>query len=155
MAKTRVHRHLPSNDKGAAAVEFALILPLLLLLILLMIDFGRLLFVQISLNAASREAARGSSLSMTSQQVKVLAENSAVGVAAIASLGNSELVVVSRQTCDPTASFESTLVEVHVEFQWITPMQLVQILAPNSSLINGGGLGMDVFSRGQMLCSES
>jgi Flp pilus assembly protein TadG len=155
MIQTRFHRRWLSIDKGAAAVEFAIILPLLLLLVLLMIDFGRLLFVQISLNAASREAARGSSLSLTSQQVKVLAENSAVGVAALASLGNSELVVVSPQTCNPTASLESTLVEVHVEFQWITPMQLVQILAPNSVLINADGLGMDVFSRGQMLCSES
>jgi Flp pilus assembly protein TadG len=155
MAKTWFNGRLPSNEKGAAAVEFAIILPLLLLLILLMIDFGRLLFVQISLNAASREAARGSSLSMTTQQVQVLAEDSAVGVAAIASLGSSELVVASSQVCNPTTSFESTLVEVHVEFQWITPIQLVQIFSPETSLINSDGLGMDVFSRGMMLCAES
>jgi len=144
-----------TNDRGAAAVEFAIILPLLLLLILLLIDFGRLFFVSISLNAASREAARASSLSMTPAQVQVIAENSAVGVAAMASLGNSELVVISAQTCNPTVSLDSTSVEVHTNFQWVTPMQLVQVLAPNSTLINGDGLGMDVFSRGQMLCSES
>lgn len=143
---------MPSNDKGAAAVEFAIILPLLLLLILLLIDFGRLSFVQISLNAASREAARGSSLSMTTQQVKVLAENSAVGVAAMASLGTS-ILIVDSQPCIPTASGESTLVTVKVNFQWITPIQLVRIFAPNSSLVNSGG--MNLLSRGMMLCADS
>lgn len=49
------------SDKGAAAVEFALLLPLVALLIFGLIDFGRLFFVQISLTSASREAARTSS----------------------------------------------------------------------------------------------
>jgi hypothetical protein len=46
------------KDLGAAAVEFALILPLVVLLVFGLIDFGRLFFVKISLTSASREAAR-------------------------------------------------------------------------------------------------
>jgi Flp pilus assembly pilin Flp len=49
------------SKKGAAAVEFALILPLVTLLLFGIIDFGRLFFVQISLTSASREAVRTSS----------------------------------------------------------------------------------------------
>ena len=49
------------SEKGAAAVEFALLLPLVTLLIFGLIDFGRLFFVQISLTSASREAVRASS----------------------------------------------------------------------------------------------
>lgn len=52
------------SKKGAAAVEFALILPLVTLLLFGIIDFGRLFFVQISLTSASREAVRTSSFSI-------------------------------------------------------------------------------------------
>jgi len=52
------------SDNGAAAVEFALLLPLVALLIFGLIDFGRLFFVQISLTSASREAVRVSSFNI-------------------------------------------------------------------------------------------
>jgi Flp pilus assembly protein TadG len=47
-----------SNDRGAAAVEFALVVPVLLLLVLGMIEFSRLYNEQISLTNAARSAAR-------------------------------------------------------------------------------------------------
>ena len=50
------------EQSGATAVEFVLILPLLLALIFGLIDFGRIGFVQVSVTAASREGARFSSL---------------------------------------------------------------------------------------------
>lgn len=46
------------KDQGAAAVEFALIVPLLLLLLFGIIEFSRLYNVQISLTNAARSAAR-------------------------------------------------------------------------------------------------
>lgn len=45
-------------DRGAAAVEFALVLPLLLLIIFGIIDFGRAYNAQASLNSGVREGAR-------------------------------------------------------------------------------------------------
>lgn len=45
-------------DRGAAAVEFALILPVALLIIFGIIDFGRAYNAQASLNAGVREGAR-------------------------------------------------------------------------------------------------
>jgi Flp pilus assembly protein TadG len=47
-----------ARDRGAAAVEFALILPVLLLIVFGIIDFGRMLNAQITTNQAAREAAR-------------------------------------------------------------------------------------------------
>jgi len=55
-----------TNEQGAAAVEFALILPLFLVLILGLIDFGRLFFCEVSLNSSAREAARAVALRVTS-----------------------------------------------------------------------------------------
>jgi TadE-like protein len=47
-----------ARDRGAVAVEFALLLPILLLLVFGMIDFGRALNYQITLTQAAREGAR-------------------------------------------------------------------------------------------------
>jgi Flp pilus assembly protein TadG len=46
------------DDRGAAAVEFALVVIPLLMLVMGIIDFGRVLNQDISLNAAARQAAR-------------------------------------------------------------------------------------------------
>jgi len=46
------------RDRGATAVEFALLLPVLLLLLFGIIDFGRALNAQITLTQAVREGAR-------------------------------------------------------------------------------------------------
>jgi Flp pilus assembly protein TadG len=46
------------GERGAAAVEFALILPILLLLVLGLVEFSRVFNVQISLSNAAREGAR-------------------------------------------------------------------------------------------------
>ena len=46
------------SERGAAAVEFALVVPVLLLLLLGIIEFGRAYNTQISLTHAARETAR-------------------------------------------------------------------------------------------------
>lgn len=46
------------NETGAAAVEFALVVPVLLLLLLGIIEFGRVFNAQMQVTAAAREAVR-------------------------------------------------------------------------------------------------
>lgn len=46
------------TDRGAAAVEFALVVPILLLVMIGIVNFGFVLAQQISLNNAARQAAR-------------------------------------------------------------------------------------------------
>src|SRR5262252_10068455 len=46
------------RDRGATAVEFALLLPILLLIVFGIIDFGRALNTQITLTQAARVGAR-------------------------------------------------------------------------------------------------
>ena len=49
---------LRRSDRGAVAVEFALLLPVLVLLVFGIIDFGRVLNAQITVTQAAREGAR-------------------------------------------------------------------------------------------------
>jgi Flp pilus assembly protein TadG len=49
---------LHAKERGAAAVEFALILPLLLFLLFVLLDFGWIFNQQLAITSASREAAR-------------------------------------------------------------------------------------------------
>jgi Flp pilus assembly protein TadG len=47
-----------NSEKGATAVEMAIVLPLLILILLGIMEFGRAFYVQISLSQAAREGAR-------------------------------------------------------------------------------------------------
>ncbi|UVJ38524.1 TadE/TadG family type IV pilus assembly protein [Arthrobacter sp. CJ23] len=47
-----------TKERGAVAVEMAILLPLLLLILIGIIEFGRVLNVQVSLTQAAREGAR-------------------------------------------------------------------------------------------------
>ena len=50
--------HGRAGDRGAAAIELALILPMLVMLLLGMFDYGKYMFVSITATQAVREAAR-------------------------------------------------------------------------------------------------
>jgi Flp pilus assembly protein TadG len=50
--------HRPASERGAAAVEFAILLPLLILLVFGILDFGRYYSARITVTHAAREGAR-------------------------------------------------------------------------------------------------
>lgn len=66
-------------DRGAAAIEFALLLPLMLLLVFGIIDFGRALNAQITLTQAAREGARLASFGQSSAAVVTRTQGAATG----------------------------------------------------------------------------
>ena len=75
------------NDKlerGAMAVEFAIVFPFLLLMLLGIIQFGRYYNATIAVTHASREAVRTLALSGT-QSPQVAAQNAAPGLTVVAS----------------------------------------------------------------------
>lgn len=58
------------SERGAAAVELALVLPVLLVLVLGIVEFGRAFQVQATLAAAAREGARVFALGGTDAEVE-------------------------------------------------------------------------------------
>lgn len=63
-------KNLYNNENGQALVEFTLILPILILLVLGIIEFGWLLNAQITLNSSAREGARVGAVLNTSEEVR-------------------------------------------------------------------------------------
>ena len=61
----RVRRLLRRNEKGAAIVEFALVVPLLLLLLWGIVDIGRAFYTLNNLASAVREGARSAAVMST------------------------------------------------------------------------------------------
>lgn len=75
--------HLPRSaagrrERGAAAVEMALVLPVLLFVLFAMIDFGRAYSAQIQLSQAAREGVRLASLNTTSNTADANYGNTAI-----------------------------------------------------------------------------
>jgi len=125
-------------DRGAAAVEFALVLPLLLLIVFGIIDFGRALNAQITLTQAAREGAR----------LAALGQPDVVNRTQAAATGLSP-VTVSVASCAASAGpADNALVTVSYTFSFITPVGAI------AGFFGGSGLGSDITmtAQGVMPC---
>lgn len=119
-----------SAESGAVAVEFALVLPLLLLLALGIYDFGRLQYERIAVTSASYEAARASALWKTGDSWNGVAITSglmAATKAAEAAAGNVSVSVTagpSNPGCTTAGTNTVTVTALHsgqARFPFITP----------------------------------
>lgn len=65
------------DDRGAAMVEFALVLPILVMLLVGIIEFGSAYNTQLALQASAREGARAAALRRSPAEVESAARNAA------------------------------------------------------------------------------
>lgn len=63
------------NERGQSLVEFALILPMLLLLICATFDFGRVIYTYMHLNLLTQESVRLGGLGETDETISQFAKN--------------------------------------------------------------------------------
>jgi Flp pilus assembly protein TadG len=128
-----------ARERGAAAVEFALLLPLLLLLVFGIIDFGRALNAQVTLTQAAREGARLAALNQSNVASRTQA----------AATGLSPVSVTVTSSC-PTGAGVGTdaVVQVSYSFSFITPVGAV------AGLFGGSGFGSPITlsAQGEMPC---
>jgi Flp pilus assembly protein TadG len=118
-------------DRGAAAVEFALCLPLLLLLVFGIIDFGRMLNAQITLTQAANEGARLAALGDPNGVVAARAQAAAPALSGVS--------VTVTASCPPGAGPAADAeVTVDYTFSFITPVGAI------AGLIGGAGFGSPI-----------
>jgi Flp pilus assembly protein TadG len=65
------------SERGAVAVEFALVAPILIMLLLGIMEFGRAYSVQATLTNAAREGVRAMAISNTQASARTAAKNAA------------------------------------------------------------------------------
>ncbi len=121
-----------SRQRGAAAVEFALVFPLLVLLVMGIIDFGWMLMKANLVNNAARDSVRIASLNGPYTEVKQTLDNG-LGAAGIELSDVTSVITCSNASgtpCDGTAtSFDTNagsgstvIVRVSYTHQWLTPI---------------------------------
>lgn len=105
--------------RGQSLVEFALVLPVLLLLLLGLVDFGRVYYVTVSLyDAAAEGAAYAAAHPGRLAEAKARAQDA-----------TSELITLQPDdidgpdfAADPPQAGTSVTVTVHYDFQFYTPV---------------------------------
>ncbi|WP_024817566.1 TadE/TadG family type IV pilus assembly protein [Arthrobacter sp. 31Y] len=94
-----------TNERGAAAVELAILLPLLLLILFGIMEFGRAYNVQVSLTQAAREGARHAAVHYQDGTLDVAG---AALAAAPALDGLGVTVADNASSCAPGSNVEVT-----------------------------------------------
>ena len=129
------------GDRGAVAVEFALVLPLLLLIVFGIIDFGRMWNMQIALTQSAREGVRVLALGGSSGDAVSRTEAAAFPVTGIGIATSGCPAVVTPTT--PPARITATRT-----YNYITPV---------SGILNIMGLpalaAPTITGRGEMRCN--
>lgn len=174
MARWRTRHRGSRAERGAAAVEFAIVLVVLLLILLGIIDFGRLLFVSQAVKSASREGARAAAVNAPLSTIRTKVNDS--GAAALTGAGQALRTTVTTTytptppaagvwppastatgaipcadvTTSPSGVATSVKVDVVARFQWLTPIGLLPL--PGGEANNGPRGSRDVTASTTMRC---
>jgi Flp pilus assembly protein TadG len=121
----------PRSERGAAAVEFALVVPLLLLLVVGIAEFGRAYNISATLASAARTGARTMALENNAGAARTATQGAATGLG----LSTSQ-ISISPSTCPSPSTGSTTLVTVSVTY----PMTFVSGLLGSSITLKGTGV---------------
>jgi Flp pilus assembly protein TadG len=102
-----------SSERGTALIEFTLILPLLLLLTVAAVDFGRAFYVKNVVEQAAREGVRLRAVTSAADSATVRARVQQV-------VGAANVTLAGLSITGPLAD-KSVKVAVTAEFNWIFP----------------------------------
>lgn len=125
-------------------MEFALVLPLFLLLIFGIIDFGRLLNMQIKVTEAAREGARAATVFTGSG-----AQRAAAAADRVETVDPDISIDGSSTYCEPPLGVdEDAVVTTSYEFTWVTPV------GDLAAMLGGEGWGgtLTITGKGVMPC---
>jgi Flp pilus assembly protein TadG len=124
------------RDRGAAAVEFALVVPVLLLLVLGIAEFGRAYNIQTTLSGAAREGVR----SMAVQNDPGAARAAAQRAAASLPLGDGD-ISISPASCPVGSEAPAATATVTITYRmaFVTSLFAPAITLSGTGVMRCGG----------------
>ena len=110
---------MKKRENGQSAVEFALVLPILLLIVCGILDFGWLFYNQLSVENACREGARVGCVNAQDARLDQIVTDKVEAILP----KNLKSVVVDSKLTNPTSPLEGDLkVNVKAEMNTLTPV---------------------------------
>lgn len=118
---TRLHIHIGriahyGSERGAAAVEFALVVPILLLLVFGIIDFSRAYNAQVTLNEAAAQGVRKLATGGTAADAQAAVKDALQG----SSISPGDVTFSNIAACSATNT--NATIKVTDSFSLITPL---------------------------------
>lgn len=117
------------NQKGQALVELALVLPVLLLVLMAIVDFGRVFHGHLAVTSAARQGAREASLGRTDTEI--------VGVVRLAAVPLTPAQITVTVTPAFSARHAGTSIEVTVSYAIDILTPLIEPFFPSPYIIVG------------------
>jgi Flp pilus assembly protein TadG len=127
-----VKRRRRQSDAGQGLVEFALIFPVLILLLVAIFDVGRLVFAYNDITNAAREGTRTGIVDQTPGKAQNSAIQQATGLGLTPAQVDVKYCHADGTSCSTTVPINlDALVQVQISYQWsaITPV-IGNILGP-------------------------
>lgn len=128
----KIRELLVASRSGSVAVEAAIIIPIFVVIMMGVIDFGRLFYTQMVVQQAAIESARAVSLGQTNTQATDVASSVMSGVTpfahpTVAQRSSSVTVATACPALGTTAAGASSLTQVNVSmaFEWLTPLNII------------------------------
>ncbi|MCH6267630.1 TadE/TadG family type IV pilus assembly protein [Neobacillus citreus] len=100
------------SEKGQSLVEFALILPVLVLILLGIVDFARIFHAYLTIDHAGREAARAASIGKDEATIKSIAVNQ----------GSSIGLTTTQVTVTNGSSGNNATITIEFPVTFLTPL---------------------------------
>jgi len=146
------NQHKGHLDQGAAAVEIALLLPLLLLVLFGLVDFGRAFNTQMQVTQAAREAVRVKALGRTDIDAQNRVTAATQGLPLSPGAPFPVPTVYYFQRCPQGDTTANATVKVGYSFQFLTPLGPIASWFGGST-IPGVGEFKTLTATGTMRCA--
>lgn len=118
------------SQRGASAVEFAIVLPLLLLVVFAVIDFGRYFFGQLVLESASAEAAKIAAVKpidlypTVESEIDTFIASRVSAVQALISLNSATATVTQTHCQSGSNQVQQAKIEICIPFRPFLPFNI-------------------------------
>jgi len=118
--RERFSRHRRDGRRGQSLVEFAMVIPIFLVVVMGIADFGLGLKTWISMTNSAREAARFAAVSCAAGTASTSdVQQRAIDAASGLGLTTSEVTV---DNCTAGAAAESVVITIEHDYQLVTPL---------------------------------